>query len=137
MRTFAATNLPLTISQLLIRVRVSNDSVVRALFYYKHGIEYSLFVLLIFLLHLVLKHGRKVKKSIKQTKNAPFYIGSGNEPFKLAILGGNLPSTIRHQPMLITIINMYIVVKKKMSLFIRCMLNDNEIHKKKANTRIN
>ena len=65
----------------------------------------------------MLKHRRKVKKSIKQTKNAPFYIGSGNEPFKLEMLGDNLPSTIHHQPMLITIINMYIVLKKKMSLF--------------------
>ena len=98
----------------VIKVRVSDDSVVCARFYHKHEIEYSLFVLLIFLLHLVLKHR---SKKVNKTKNAPFCIGSGNEPFRLEMLGDNLPLTIRHQPMLITIINMYIVLKKIMSRF--------------------
>ena len=73
--------------------------------------EYSFFVLLIFLLYLMLKHGKK--KSIKQTKNAPYLIHNGNEPFKLVLIGDNLPWTNDY--------NYYKYIycfKKKISLFI-------------------
>ena len=39
------------------------------------------FVLLIFLLHLALAEIFSAERSIKETKNAPFYAHSGNEPF--------------------------------------------------------
>ena len=90
---------------------------VRTRFYCKHGMECSLFVLLIFFAssHALSLGG---SKQINKTKNASFYIHSGNESFKLVMLGDNLPCTIHHQPMTIIIIKIYSVLKKKLSLFI-------------------
>ena len=51
----------------------------RARFHYERGIEYSLFVLLIFLLRLALAYILGKEKSMKETKNAPFHAPSGNE----------------------------------------------------------
>ena len=48
---------------------------------------------------------KRSKKSIKQTKNGPLYIRNGNESFKLVMLSDDLPWTIRHQLMIIIIIN--------------------------------
>ena len=52
-------------------------------FHYKHGMQYSVFVLLIFLLLSPFKVLSEAKKSIKETKNTPFYTCSGNEPITI------------------------------------------------------
>ena len=52
----------------------------KARFHYERGMEYSLFLLLIFR-HLISERVlSKAKKSIKQTKNTPRHALSGNEP---------------------------------------------------------
>ena len=55
------------------------------------------------------------KKINKTNKNAPFYIQSENESFRLVMLDDNLPQTIHHQPVIMIIINIYIVLKKNVS----------------------
>ena len=65
----------------------------------------------------MLKAQKKKKKVNKQTKNAPFYIHSGNESLKLVMLGNDLPSTIHHQPM-ITIIIIYMNKKENVLFYI-------------------
>ena len=70
-------------------------------------------------------------KKVHKTKNAPFYIYSENKPFWLVMVGDNLPQIIRHQPMIIIIINIYIVQKKRYLFSYMCMLNDIKIYKKR------
>ena len=58
----------------------------KAHFHYEHGKDYSLFVLLIFLLCLVLASILSVERSIKkERKNALFHACSGNEPLYIKI----------------------------------------------------
>ena len=54
--------------------------VLRACFHYEHGIEYSLFVLLIFFALLSARLDLSAEKSIKERKNASFQARSRNEP---------------------------------------------------------
>ena len=53
---------------------------VKARFYYERRMEYSLFLLLIFLLCLALAQILNTERLMKQTKNTPFVARSGNEP---------------------------------------------------------
>ena len=51
------------IKHLLIQVYNNKKMTQRACFPYKRGMEYSLFVLLIFLLRLDFKHGKMIKRN--------------------------------------------------------------------------
>ena len=53
---------------------------VKARFHYERGTDYSLFVLLIFLLCLAFASILSAERSIKETKNAFFQARSGNGP---------------------------------------------------------
>ena len=57
--------------------------VVKARFHYERGKDYSLFVLLIFLLCSALASILSAERSIKETKNALFHARSGNGPLCL------------------------------------------------------
>ena len=52
----------------------------RARVYWERRMEYSLFVLLIFLFCSPLAYILSAERLIKETKNAPFLARSGNEP---------------------------------------------------------
>ena len=51
---------------------------IKARFHNERGKDYSLFILLIFLLCLALASILSAERSIKETKNALFHAGSGN-----------------------------------------------------------
>ena len=69
MQTFAATNVPLTVSHSQFGLGLVMILLLQLVFI---TIEYSLFVSLIFLLVLCIK---MESKKINKTKNAPFYRG--------------------------------------------------------------
>ena len=71
---------------------------------------------------------------LKQTKHALLYIHNGNEPFKLVIVGNNLPWTICTDHNYNYYKYIYCSKKENVFFHICACVNDSEVYKKKANT---
>ena len=101
MGTLATTDLPLTISH--CQFGLGLVMIVLLGLVSTASMEWSI-LCFCFILCLIIERSKKINKT---KQNAPFYICE-NEPFKLMMLGDNLPWIICYQHMIIIIINVYL-----------------------------